>query len=138
MGLIAFQSTRPVRGGTFLAFQSTGNRIISIHPPRAGRDQRLGFAPARFQDFNPPAPCGAGQKLCPVDTGNLRFQSTRPVRGGTFAVLPMWVPAMDFNPPAPCGAGLRNSSLPNPTKRISIHPPRAGRDPYNRAAAKPQ
>lgn len=27
---------------------------------------------------------GYAKKLCPVDTGNLRFQSTRPVRGGTF------------------------------------------------------
>ena len=56
---------------------------ISIHPPRAGRDSR------------------AGASL--VDAG--KFQSTRPVRGGT-----------------------SKQEINHPLGIISIHPPRAGRD----------
>ena len=35
---IVFQSTRPVRGGTIWDDDLAGIRTISIHPPRAGRD----------------------------------------------------------------------------------------------------
>ena len=34
----AFQSTLPMRGGTILFRQKSKSRIISIHPPHAGRD----------------------------------------------------------------------------------------------------
>ena len=57
----AFQSTRPVRGGTKNNGYVKMADIISIHPPRAGRDL-----------FSQP---------CVLS--NLTFQSTRPVRGGT-------------------------------------------------------
>ena len=87
-----FQSTRPVRGGT------RDNRFcavalqISIHPPRAGRDPVRSISAANSIDFNPPAPCGAGLPLLISLNLFLQFQSTRPVRGGTFtaerAVLP--------------------------------------------------
>ena len=76
--------------------------------------------------FNPPAPCGAG----PTPQGHKqraqKFQSTRPVRGGTSAKA-LSETLFHFNPPAPCGAG-------HPQKHfqklffISIHAPRAGRD----------
>ena len=124
----AFQSTRPMRGGTVWQARScypffyfnppapcgagplmlrglTRSVLISIHPPHAGRDiftDRIRF-PAR--DFNPPAPCGAGLFLF------LCFRG-----------------AGHFNPPAPCGAGRRGSVYKNPWRYISIHPPRAGRD----------
>ena len=55
--------------------------------------------------FNPPAPCGAGQRpeiyLCTTN---------------------------HFNPPAPCGAGLPEPFGNLPMVKISIHPPLAGRD----------
>ena len=154
MGLIAFQSTRPVRGGTFLAFQSTGNRIISIHPPRAGRDRAL---PGHWQgrlDFNPPAPCGAGHAGAFQSISDILFQSTRPVRGGTsYCVARYKQDAIsihppragrdgegrcaqselkDFNPPAPCGAGPLRCCRCGYQRWISIHPPRAGRDSETR------
>ena len=78
---------------------------ISIHPPRAGRDgKRLTLTQAQV-DFNPPAPCGAGRPTTRRRRRALKFQSTRPVRGGTHP-----------SPEAPARID------------ISIHPPRAGRD----------
>ena len=80
--------------------------FISIHPPRAGRD----LCDCRQHDggdnFNPPAPCGAGHGL---------FDRQH-------------IPGLDFNPPAPCGAGLDMGYKPVRRALISIHPPRAGRD----------
>ena len=101
-----FQSTRPVRGATFLISVELiisshfnprapcgarlgilGNYdpviVISIHAPRAGRDYIIGY---KF----------------PID---FRFQSTRPVRGATEMTID------------------NNQSI-----QISIHAPRAGRD----------
>ena len=101
--------------------------LISIHPPLAGRDSCWCSARTRRWHFNPPAPCGAG--LCHEhrEKAEYRFQSTRPLRGGTFLsqngitfyVFQSTRPlrggtgprcdergrGTDFNPPAPCGAG---------------------------------
>ena len=191
-----FQSTRPVRGGTRLKIDYEKTGYISIHPPRAGRDQLAAierWPETQFQstrpvrggtgsglarlapggNFNPPAPCGAGQALTGMPDRANRFQSTRPVRGGTtdlrkFAhcgtisihppragrdypdnhpeardldfnppapcgagpvVKASKAKVTDFNPPAPCGAGRRTFESLSSRSWISIHPPRAGRDP---------
>ena len=80
-------------------------RPISIHPPLAGRDKKLVQAKYTVADFNPPAPCGAGRSgrllrrgrrdfnpPAPCGAGQVKivhrstlakFQSTRPLRGGT-------------------------------------------------------
>ena len=127
-GMVLFQSARPVRGGT-------------AYPPQADRGRR---------HFNPPAPCGAGHSRIRRPSRPTAFQSARPVRGGT-----AYPPQADrgrrhFNPPAPCGAGLagqRDAGLGHAfqsarpvrggtekgvclrsPRRISIRPPRAGRD----------
>ena len=83
----------------------------------------------RQNNFNPPAPCGAGpgydydavqdrvfQSTRPMRGGTMRrrywahllapFQSTRPMRGGTTLSPFLRFRSFDFNPPAPCGAGL--------------------------------
>ena len=84
-----FQSTRPMRGGTCrqryrrcargnfnppalcgagrdIVVKHFADCLISIHPPRAGRDRRR-FAPIRIHAyFNPPAPCEAGLKKIKV------------------------------------------------------------------------
>ena len=78
-------SIHPPRAGRDVqvgAFASRAN-AISIHPPRAGRD--LARFPTYLQcfDFNPPAPCGAGPRTIFSVRPYRRFQSTRPVRGGT-------------------------------------------------------
>ena len=126
--LILFQSTRPVRGGTYPVGESYNSAEISIHPPRAGRDLKQ-FLPSHA----------------------VEFQSTRPVRGGTVQRVAKIFEMVDFNPPAPCGAGPQSQmslecragfQSTRPVRggtcdaddlfedcRISIHPPRAGRDP---------
>ena len=122
---------------------------ISIHPPRAGRDNKGTLCSQFWIYFNPPAPCGAGPEFCSVsprivtisihppragrDVGKPlvvvdtkisihppragrdrdfrgiqfhgKFQSTRPVRGGTFLLRFTGENGDYFNPPAPCGAG---------------------------------
>ena len=80
-----FQSTRPVRGGTADKVLSDMRKIISIHPPRAGRDVAEVPPIVLTCDFNPPAPCGAGLMVSTSSMLLSRFQSTRPVRGGTGA-----------------------------------------------------
>ena len=116
---------------------------ISIHPPLAGRDRRDALQILSYGYFNPPAPCGAGPfaKRMRDDVG--KFQSTRPLRGGT--CIPSHLPKgqtisihpplagrdpelmikhrfhRDFNPPAPCGAG--RFCLPPTTGKRHFNPP---------------
>ena len=96
---LVFQSTRPMRGGTFDVEGSNKKRVISIHPPHAGRDaakdansttdkQFQSTRPMRggtvqaitnFRiviNFNPPAPCGAGQQSCTKFTPCILAQYT--------------------------------------------------------------
>ena len=77
---ILFQSTHPVRGGTFLVSVAVSPALISIHPPREGWDMMpLGFI---FSPFS--------------------FQSTHPVRGGTGDTFKMRMSSViHFNPPTP-------------------------------------
>ena len=124
---------------------------ISIHPPRAGRDcpQSCCLTPWRY--FNPPAPCGAGQRPrriyyhlatyfnppAPCGAGPAAQQriprrpciSIHPPRAGRDAYTSTYLTInRDFNPPAPCGAGLHETQRLWNDHTISIHPPRAGRD----------
>ena len=89
--------------------QHGGNRImgtiISIHPPREGRDLRKNLSRAFLWNFNPPSPCGEGQT--PLATPN---------------------DSAHFNPPSPCGEGPYLGTSGRVLWRISIHPPRVGRD----------
>ena len=55
--------------------------------------------------FNPPSPCGEGHLFDAYDTFASVFQSTLPMRGGTFSLVRC-----------------------KQAQDISIHPPHAGRD----------
>ena len=123
----SFQSTRPVRGGTPIVSMSGGHLGISIHPPRAGRDRLPVSVPGQVQDFNPPAPCGAGHVSCSYQSTPDRFQSTRPVRGGTIGkIMPPLKQAISIHPPRAGRDAVRWLRVHG--RAISIHPPRAGRD----------
>ncbi len=150
--LWAFQSNRPVRGGTF-GSRHLPPRPYYFNPPApcgAGRDTMIARS-LTGADFNPPAPCGGGrgpaapqggscvisvhppregrdQFAARINSQMIGFQSTRPVRGGTWQLVyrqyrhrisihpphagrdlssPLrFEPVPYFNPPAPCGAGL--------------------------------
>ena len=62
-------------------------RYISIHPPLAGRDTDIPIMQTSSIDFNPPAPCGAGLFLASQTFDIDKFQSTRPLRGGTIYTI---------------------------------------------------
>ena len=104
--LSIFQSTRPVRGGT------------AYHP---------GCAPS-FPYFNPPAPCGAGRLAAFYQYQ--KFENFNPPApcGAGLSIYGYVLRRLYFNPPAPCGAGLQPLPIYFAYLRISIHPPRAGRD----------
>ena len=73
-----FQSTLPVGGGTPSAVQEIEFVMISIHPPRGGRDLTTFFAAS----------------------SGLTFQSTLPVGGGTASsVNPVPLPPISIHPP---------------------------------------
>ena len=122
-----FQSTRPVRGATLRdGVKQLGG--VSIHAPRAGRDDGKPYnTEEQWKSFNPRAPCGARHVITnfffliygfnPRAPCGARlvgdavivivpsFQSTRPVRGATCIAQPLLVYLV-----------------------VSIHAPRAGRD----------
>ena len=81
--------------------------LISIHAPLAGRDKAYWRENSGGHNFNPRAPCGARHAVALNSAEQVKFQSTRPLRGATRA--------------AGRGAAL---------DRISIHAPLAGRDRY--------
>ena len=99
-----FQSTRPVRGATQLRELCGDLLLISIHAPRAGRDQTTWRISSRPWNFNPRAPCGARLVYGLLANGFTEFQSTRPVRGATWSSLSSTLFMTHFNPRAPCGA----------------------------------
>ena len=98
---------------------------ISIHAPRVGSDQPLGPNSTGPDDFNPRSPCGERPPSSTMGVMALRFQSTLPVWGATWAqfrrvlqgvisihaprvgsdlqLLPGGHPGIDFNPRSPCG-----------------------------------
>ena len=85
-----FQSTHPVRGGTILESLETKNRYISIHPPRAGWDRSELVRVRAYSHFNPPTPCGVGLLYTQMWIMRVAFQSTHPVRGGTWIRYLLW------------------------------------------------
>ena len=126
--------------------------LISIHPPRTGRDALESFFINEPINFNPPSPHGEGPwgfpwhgrfsaiSIHPPRTGRdlppsvltgspCLFQSTLPARGGTSCQGYTNSAGRDFNPPSPHGEGPLASAHKSPFPlEISIHPPRTGRD----------
>ena len=86
--------------------------MVSIHAPRAGRDQvgiRSGILTLRF---NPRAPCGARPGLDSRQDLCTWFQSTRPVRGATFFIF-LHLPSAQFQSTRPVrGATTALKSVP--------------------------
>ena len=105
-----FQSTRPMRGGTPKYRQPWDCNLFQSTRPVRGGTAILLSGDILQQDFNPPAPCGAGRG----------YNEIKLIK-------------QNFNPPAPCGAGRSGHGRWSCRDEISIHPPRAGRDHRSRA-----
>ena len=147
---IIFQSTRPVRGATpclaicrrkahyFNPRAPCGARrrkyrsksecaSISIHAPRAGRDQRGLSAYPGHRDFNPRAPCGARPRLSSLSDEAVYFNPRAPC-GARPAALLMVNLALGFQSTRPVRGATWYRRLRLQLLQISIHAPRAGRD----------
>ena len=123
---------------------------ISIHAPRAGRDSKkheellrqLNFnprAPCRarrkprhlprlLRNFNPRAPCRARPWTPGICCDPPEFQSTRPVQGATQKKA-MCSDYKPFQSTRPVQGATAGQCVRLGERRISIHAPRAGRDP---------
>ena len=125
--------------------------LISIHPPRVGRDGRLSMGCTKhdlFQstlpvwggtctrcyknrvspDFNPPSPCGEGPPNQDLDVPFFVISIHPPRVGRDRNCWGACTTSRNFNPPSPCGEGLAHNSNFDAKFVISIHPPRVGRD----------
>ena len=127
MRLIVFQSTRPARGATNNALQTEIGRYVSIHAPRAGRDNTSGRSPRTRRCFNPRAPRGARRAGLVARRIGYEFQSTRPARGATPSKF-VYVPYCAFQSTRPARGATRYHHQPHGQLPVSIHAPRAGRD----------
>ena len=105
-----FQSTRPLRGATWVQRGPEVAGLISIHAPLAGRDLFLRRTYPELREF----------------------QSTRPLRGATPPTSGSMAGWPYFNPRAPCGARPAGAMRERTPDAISIHAPLAGRDPTAR------
>ena len=127
--LWAFQSTRPVRGGTPPHAACLRYKKISIHPPRAGRDMHRDTRSTGQKNFNPPAPCGAGQAEQPqtILLSNISIHPPRAGRDDRKFELVLYPDSISIHPPRAGRDGARGCAQYR-RRIISIHPPRAGRD----------
>jgi len=101
-----FQSTRPARGATDVGgYNESAKRFQSTRPARGATT----------------LPDGS--------THVFLFQSTRPARGATPQALAGAPVRGSFNPRAPRGARRLKHWLEHLYAEVSIHAPRAGRDP---------
>ena len=103
---LLFQSTRPIRGATYICFLSPST-LINFNPraPYGARHVGHNSSDDLAQNFNPRAPYGARLPYWAKTFNSFKFQSTRPIRGAT-----------------------RSSPVITSNQFISIHAPHTGRD----------
>ena len=78
-----FQSTLPVWGGTYRRLWLHDGNYISIHPPRVGRDIISMDARTKSKKFQSTLPVWGGTGFVAGPLVIHQFQSTLPVWGGT-------------------------------------------------------
>ena len=127
--------------------------MISIHAPRAGRDVRRISKKVLGTYFNPRAPCGARHQqiailrrdfaisihapragrdsACACVRRISKFQSTRPVRGATATTTAQAAVTVAFQSTRPVRGATCCRKYSLYCLPISIHAPRAGRDPLD-------
>ena len=126
--LSLFQSTRPMRGAT-QKLQQYGSSTQNFNPraPCGARLDVLFLHALTRCDFNPRAPCGARRFRYVTVAFVWSFQSTRPMRGATFYILPT-MRARDISIHAPHAGRDAGDKYITGSNCISIHAPLAGCD----------
>ena len=152
-----FQSTRPMRGATQVAFVPEPRFFVSIHAPHAGRDSFSTLKLLAHKEFQSTRPMRGATLAFEIPEGYHMFQSTRPMRGATIshcaatsigsvsihaphagrddAIRCLYAESACFNPRAPCGARRHRACRQSTVQQVSIHAPHAGRDPARADAA---
>ena len=134
-GAERFQSTRPLRGGTALWVLCDIEALFQSTRPLRGGTRSHVYPTLPTQNFNPPAPCGAGLQLDYMTGAFELFQSTRPLRGGTSRNSLSGCSTSRFQSTRPLRGGTQLTLLGDVVVHISIHPPLAGRDSTSRSEA---
>ena len=123
-----FQSTLPVWGGTNAEKTQEQLIIISIHPPRVGRDRTTLTVETYQLRFQSTLPVWGGTMIDLAKLQKIEFQSTLPVWGGTVinSLRKSWNKLFQSTLPVWGGTATRRPCRAD--SWISIHPPRVGRD----------
>ena len=117
-----------MRGATGMIWDSWDSSNISIHAPRAGRDDD--HVPRTYypDPISIHAPRAGRDNIHLVDLWAQEiFQSTRPVRGATRAGIGC-TPSARFQSTRPVRGATADIPVDILPRLISIHAPRAGRD----------
>ena len=99
-----FQSTRPLRGGTWATSRRTPSSSHFNPPAPCGAGRQILRGRGHGLYFNPPAPCGAGHRSPGCRDAARYFNPPAPCGAGPRQFRQIAAES-DFNPPAPCGAG---------------------------------
>ena len=125
---LPFQSALPVWGGTPTR-RKLANSLLDFNPPSpCGKGHIFPCSKNRRSlHFNPPSPCGEGPGQNVLFTDTPVFQSTLPARGGTIeGMIEANREKISIHPPR---VGRDKTVVPKlRCLNISIHPPRVGRD----------
>ena len=101
--------------------------VVSIHPPRVGRDKiTISNSFSQRVSIHPPR---VGRDAYQAASAKRAAVSIHPPRVGRDGHDAENLPGCHgFNPPSPCGEGPVPFSNCNRVISVSIHPPRVGRD----------
>ena len=124
-----FQSTRPSRDGTKGTDKCPFHTLISIHPPLAGRDASSLSVSLHASNFNPPAPRGTGRMGVQAGPRALCISIHPPLAGRDKTRIKTNGRKLEFQSTRPSRDGTHPiRGLHDCGRSISIHPPLAGRD----------
>ena len=135
IGKQLFQSTPPARGATPMVSALSVASLISIHAPREGGD-RHSPPEAQLPDwrFQSTPPARGATSRSPSWTRWHQFQSTPPARGATVSPATAST-ALTFQSTPPARGATAAIVIVWLIINISIHAPREGGDPADRATS---
>ena len=113
--------------GPLLVDRLVEHAVISIRPPRGGRDTHNANQEAVFRISIHPPRGGRDEEV--ITNQCISTISIHPPRKGRdLSAITVPTSLAHFNPPSPQGEGQDRPEVFSSVGRISIHPPRKGRD----------